>query len=69
MPGAKTHRAGVPRLAVYHTWTSTQDDGWVRFALDQLKVPFTSINNDQVKKGNLNAELRRDRLQQHRRRH
>jgi hypothetical protein len=56
-PIVKAHEIGVPRIAVYHTWTSTQDDGWVRFALDQMGVPFTSINNDHVRKGNLNASF------------
>lgn len=30
----------VPRIAVIHTWTSTQDEGWYRLALDQLGVPY-----------------------------
>lgn len=33
-------RLAVPRICVIHTWTSTQDEGWYRLALDQLGVPY-----------------------------
>ena len=32
------------RIAVVHTWTSTQDEGWARVALDQRKVSYTYIS-------------------------
>jgi len=53
MPDVKTHELDIPRIAIYHTWTSAQDDGWVRFAFDDLGIPFSMIHKDHVKRGNL----------------
>ena len=56
LPDVKTHELDIPRIAIYHTWSSTQNDGWVRFAFDQLGIPFAMINKDHLKKGNLKAK-------------
>ncbi len=53
MPDVETHELDVPRIAIYHTWTSAQDDGWVRFAFDDLGIPFSMIHKDHVKRGSL----------------
>lgn len=47
----------LPRIAVYQSWTYTQDEGWVRFTLDQMKIPYTSIHKDHLKAGNLNEQF------------
>ena len=52
-PDVKTHQLDIPRIAIYHTWFSTQDDGWVRFAFDQLGIPFTMIHKEHLRKGDL----------------
>lgn len=52
-PGVPTHPANLPRLAVYSTWGSTQDVGWVRYAFDQYKVAYDLIFKERVKEGNL----------------
>lgn len=56
VPDVATHELEVPRVAVFHTWSSTQDDGWVRFALDQLDVPYDYINKDHLRAGNLESK-------------
>ena len=53
VPDVKTHDLDIPRIAIFHTWTSTQDDGWVRFAFDDLDIPFSIIHKDHLRKGNL----------------
>lgn len=53
VPEVKTHELDLPRIAIYHTWHSTQDDGWVRFAFDQLGIPFEMIHKTHLRKGNL----------------
>ena len=40
-PTVPMHDLDVPRIGYIHTWTSTQDEGWVRLALDNFKVPYT----------------------------
>ena len=32
------------RIALVHTWTSTQDEGWARIAFDQHKIPYTYVS-------------------------
>lgn len=56
-PEAAAHPLGLPRIAVYHTWSSTQDDGWVRFAFDQMEIPFKQINKDHLRRGDLDQDL------------
>ncbi len=55
-PSVKTHAVKAPRIAMVHTWLSTQDEGWWRLALDQLGVPYSYISTQDVAK---DAELRR----------
>jgi len=38
----------VPRIALMHTWLSTQTEGWWRMALDKLHVPYTYISTQDV---------------------
>jgi hypothetical protein len=52
-PEVRTHKIDLPRLALLHTWTSTQDCGWARYTLDQEGVPYTLINPDDLKEGRL----------------
>jgi hypothetical protein len=56
-PTVKKHPLNLPRVALYHTWTYTQDSGWVRFAFDQYKIPYTYIAKDRVREGKLKDEF------------
>ncbi|MEO9078469.1 MAG: hypothetical protein ABI268_04060, partial [Rhodanobacter sp.] len=52
LPNAK-----LPRIAVMHTWLSTQTEGWWRMALDQMQVKYDYISTQDVAKlGNLRAK-------------
>jgi hypothetical protein len=46
--GIKTHDLDVPRIGYIHSWTRTQDEGWVRAALDYYKVPYTYFGENAV---------------------
>ena len=50
VPAVKTHAVKAPRIAMLHTWLSTQDEGWWRLALDQLRVPYAYISTQDVAK-------------------
>ena len=52
-PSVPMHDLDVPRIGYIHTWTSTQDEGWVRMALDGFKVPYTYFADNLVRQGNL----------------
>ena len=47
------HRVQLPKIAVYHSWASTQAEGWVRYTLEQKEIPYTSIDKDDLKNGSL----------------
>jgi hypothetical protein len=47
-PSVKTHPARAARVALMHTWQSTQTEGWWRYAFDTLRVPFVYISTQDV---------------------
>lgn len=47
LPEVKTHPIAVPRIALVHTWTNTQNEGWYRIEFDRLGIPYSYIS-DQV---------------------
>ncbi len=49
LPKAKSHELAVPRIALVHTWTSTQNEGWVRLALDGLSIPYSYISDQKLR--------------------
>jgi hypothetical protein len=48
-PDVSTHRIETPRVAVMHTWTTTQTEGWLRVGLDQYGIPFEYISVHDVR--------------------
>jgi hypothetical protein len=55
-PSAPMHEAATPRVAMYSTWGSTQNVGWVRYAFDQTETPYQLIYKEQVRAGKLRAK-------------
>jgi hypothetical protein len=47
-PAVKTHPLRAPRVAILHTWLTTQTEGWWRQAFDNAGVPFTYISTQDV---------------------
>jgi hypothetical protein len=47
-PVVKTHAVRAARIAVMHTWLSTQSDGWWRLEFDRLKIPYDYISTQTV---------------------
>lgn len=56
-PEVPLHETRVPRVAVVHTWTNTQDEGWLRIGLDEYGIPYDYISVHEVRD---NPDLRRD---------
>ncbi|HEX6132609.1 MAG TPA: M14 family zinc carboxypeptidase [Longimicrobiales bacterium] len=44
VPAVSTHPVAAPRVAVMHTWQTTQTEGWMRLALDQYGIPYDYIS-------------------------
>ncbi|HZS27062.1 MAG TPA: M14 family zinc carboxypeptidase [Candidatus Angelobacter sp.] len=47
-PKVKSHPLRAARVALLHTWLSTQGEGWWRMALDQMQIPYSYISTQQV---------------------
>jgi hypothetical protein len=56
-PTVKTHPARAARVALMHTWQSTQTEGWWRLAFDQIGLPYDYISTQDVSRdSNLRAK-------------
>jgi len=56
-PTVKAHPARAARVALMHTWTSTQTEGWWRIALDNVGIPYEYISTQEVARdANLRAK-------------
>ncbi|MGZ5482235.1 MAG: M14 family zinc carboxypeptidase, partial [Pyrinomonadaceae bacterium] len=49
VPEVKTHELAVPRIAILHTWTNTQNDGWYRIEFDRYQIPYSYISDQVVR--------------------
>ena len=56
-PGVPMHDLDVPRIGYLHSWSSTQDEGWVRLVFDKFKIPYTYFGDNLVRQGNLRAKF------------
>ncbi|MCZ6478661.1 MAG: hypothetical protein O6851_10140, partial [Gemmatimonadetes bacterium] len=41
------------RIGLYKPWTASMDEGWTRFVLEQFEFPYRSLQNREVRAGNL----------------
>ena len=55
-PAVKTHDLDLPRIGYVHSWARTQDEGWVRAALDFYGVPYTYFADTKLREGGLRAK-------------
>jgi hypothetical protein len=49
----KTHDLDIPRIGYVHSWTRTQDEGWVRAALDTYGIPYSYFGDVKLREGKL----------------
>jgi hypothetical protein len=55
-PEVAKHVVDLPRIAMFSTWGSTQEVGWVRYAFDRFEMPYDLIYKERVRKGNLRGD-------------
>ncbi len=56
-PEVPRHAAKAPRIGVWVPWADTDSIGWIRYSLDQRKVPYVYLRDEDIRAGNL-----RDRI-------
>ncbi|MFN0121301.1 MAG: hypothetical protein ACKV2V_12450, partial [Blastocatellia bacterium] len=49
LPEVAQHALAVPRIALVHTWTNTQNEGWYRIEFDRLGIPYTYISDHVIR--------------------
>jgi Zinc carboxypeptidase len=52
-PSVAAHPSPIPRIAVWHLWSDTEATGWLRLALDQEKIPYAYIRDEEIRAGKL----------------
>lgn len=56
-PVVRSHEMKVPRIGYVHSWSRTQDEGWVRAALDTYGVPYTYFSDQKLRELNLRTKF------------
>ena len=57
IPDVPRHKAKAPRIGVWVPWADTDSIGWIRYSLDQRKVPYTYLRDEDIRAGNLSARI------------
>jgi hypothetical protein len=47
----------TPRVGLYKSWIAALDEGWTRWVFDTNGVPYKTIYDADIRKGNLNAQF------------
>jgi hypothetical protein len=43
------HELDLPRIALLHSWRNTQDEGWARYTLERMGIPYTYLGEDKLR--------------------
>ena len=56
-PDVKRHASPLPRIAVWNAWADTESVGWIRLTLDQQKIPYKFIRDEEIRAGKLRDQF------------
>jgi hypothetical protein len=56
-PRVAQHSAKAPRLGLWVPWADTDSIGWVRYSLDQRKIPYVYLRDEDIRAGNLQKKI------------
>ncbi|GAA3756721.1 M14 family metallopeptidase [Terriglobus aquaticus] len=56
-PQGAALQVSLPRIALYQSWTAAIDEGWTRWIFDQNGIPYTSVVDADIRKGDLNRRF------------
>ena len=56
-PEVPRHKAKAPRIGLWVPWADTDSIGWIRYSLDQRKVPYTYLRDEDIRAGNLRSRI------------
>src|SRR6202011_3200510 len=53
LPEVARHAAKTPRLGLWVPWADTDTIGWARYTLDQRKIPYIYLRDEDIRAGRL----------------
>ncbi len=53
VPDVPRHAAKAARIGVWVPWADTDSIGWLRYTLDQRKIPYTYLRDEDIRAGGL----------------
>jgi Zinc carboxypeptidase len=56
-PQVRHHAAQAARLGIWVPWADTDSIGWVRYSLDQRKVPYVYLRDEDIRAGDLKDKV------------
>ena len=56
-PDVARHEARTARIGVWVPWADTDSIGWVRYILDQRKVPYVYLRDEDIRAGGLREKV------------
>jgi hypothetical protein len=56
-PDVPRHKTKTPRIGVWVPWADTDSIGWIRYSLDQRKIPYTYIRDEDIRAGALREHI------------
>jgi Zinc carboxypeptidase len=57
VPEVAKHEAPTPRIGVWVPWADTDSIGWIRYILDQRKVPYVYLRDEDIRAGGLREKV------------
>jgi hypothetical protein len=56
-PNVKLHESSFPRIGLWSIWADTEMTGWLRMTLDQQKIPYTYLRDEEIRAGGLREKF------------
>ncbi|HEY8716167.1 MAG TPA: hypothetical protein VIM00_12375, partial [Candidatus Acidoferrum sp.] len=56
-PDVPHHTTKTPRLGVWVPWADTDSIGWIRYSLDQRKIPYAYVRDEDIRAGILRDKI------------
>jgi hypothetical protein len=57
VPDVPHHKAPAPRIGLWVPWADTDSIGWIRYSLDQRKVPYIYLRDEDIRTGDLGKRI------------
>ena len=57
IPDVSRHAAKAPRIGVWVPWADTDSIGWIRYAFDQRRIPYTYLRDEDIRSGALRNRI------------